>query len=188
MPDGAAPKTDDGSVPSGAAAGTEAFPEEIGLAPLEEEKPEPSPAASDSQWMGRISEPNPCARAGPPDIEGLLEKFEDGWRQGAVPRIEVDAAPVRQGNGGAREGVAVKSQVLPPPTIRSRIALWLPVLLLMYVSGYYASVRPHYGFVSGIGPWPLQPEYDVGGAASEVLFYPIHQLDRVIRPRYWEYP
>jgi len=60
MPDGAAPKTGDGSVPSGAAAGTEAFPEEIGLAPLEEEKPELSPAASDSEWIAVAVVEEPC--------------------------------------------------------------------------------------------------------------------------------
>jgi len=38
--------------------------------------------------MGAVPELNPSARARPADIEGLLEKFEDAWRQGSPPRIE----------------------------------------------------------------------------------------------------
>jgi hypothetical protein len=64
-------------------------------------------------------------------------------------------------------------------------------LLPAYVGAYYANVHDTkmFGLLSDepTGRF-ISPQYCVAQTASEVLFYPIHQIDRTLRPDHWAFP
>ena len=68
------------------------------------------------------------------------------------------------------------------------------LLLMVVISGaYFASYflfvsAARLEFMTGPGPWPLEPHYVVGGDCAKVLYSPIHLLDIWIRPSYWQLP
>lgn len=59
--------------------------------------------------------------------------------------------------------------------------------VLLWVGAYYAMVGQTSTAVTGIGPWevPLEPRYRYGGNAAEWLFFPVHSIDRRLRPDTW---
>jgi len=61
------------------------------------------------------------------------------------------------------------------------MAIALP---LTYIGSYYALVQ-HRAMAD---PWhgPGEPTYRVGGQIAEIVFLPMHSVDRHVRPGYWE--
>jgi hypothetical protein len=74
--------------------------------------------------------------------------------------------------------------------IRLRDALTaVLVLVLLYVAAYYMLLTPvHFAFFSGGGGGTVRiPWYRFGGQIAKVIFEPAYELDRRLRPRYWEW-
>lgn len=70
-------------------------------------------------------------------------------------------------------------------------ALWVAIILLcqepcLYVGSYLALVeaRPLF-FMSGSGPWRKRAVYRLGGSVTAKVYWPINEVDRKIRPDYW---
>ena len=64
------------------------------------------------------------------------------------------------------------------PTVVALVLLLLPSL---YEGAYYATVGKAESKSSG--KW--KPWYSVGGNAAEAFFYPVHWVDRKVRPGNW---
>ena len=66
--------------------------------------------------------------------------------------------------------------------------LCLLVLTLVYIVLYFSNVYPQkIYFSTGRGPWQLQARYHVMQETSEIVFSPIHTLDRhLFRPNRWQ--
>lgn len=56
----------------------------------------------------------------------------------------------------------------------------LAAMPLLYIGAYVASVHR-----IDDPPWPPLVVYVVGGPVAEKVFWPIHALDRELRPDYW---
>jgi hypothetical protein len=67
------------------------------------------------------------------------------------------------------------------------LAIAVLVVLIAYVPSYYATVVPQYWLHTraGIATYPRLSD-DAGGGVASGLFFPIHWLDRRIRPDLWE--
>jgi hypothetical protein len=63
------------------------------------------------------------------------------------------------------------------------IAAVFLVLPMLYLGTYFALVVPGQQFTWGNLP---QPPYRFGGRAAAVLFWPLEQIDRKVRPWAWE--
>ena len=66
------------------------------------------------------------------------------------------------------------------------------LLLTLYVGAYYATVRPVPRYTGGALDWPadMGPMYGPDSwrefySVTQPLFWPIHQVDRMLRPDYW---
>ena len=80
-----------------------------------------------------------------------------------------------------------------PPTTHGESKVqgrWLTIGLmvliaipLFYVASYYAIVRRN---EEGLQYIPMQPDYGGAGRTAAWVFSPIHNLDRRLRPDYWE--
>ena len=76
--------------------------------------------------------------------------------------------------------------------VLAAITLTIP---LLYVAAYLAIVRTTLDGGLSYKCWSADPEdmrcapyYAVEGELSEILFYPLHLVDRTLRPRYWLIP
>jgi len=64
-------------------------------------------------------------------------------------------------------------------------------IAVLYVSLYFATVEIAADSVrnvretDGIWVWEAEPKYGGGGNAAYVSFCPIHEFDRLLRPRAW---
>ena len=68
-------------------------------------------------------------------------------------------------------------------------ALVLLLLPCAYVASYFALVTSdELGFKTGYGPWSRPASYFIGGRGAIAFFAPMNQLDRQLRPEYWEDP
>jgi hypothetical protein len=68
----------------------------------------------------------------------------------------------------------------------------LVALLGLYLGAYYGSLSGVAHVAEEIRPgtvWPRRvPDYRLLPAVSAIVFYPVHQLDRRLRPEVWELP
>ncbi len=73
-------------------------------------------------------------------------------------------------------------------------AATLLLFLTLYVGGYYAMVtaervpsKPAFTSDGAVIIWStdMVPEYQFGGDWSAILFRPIHEIDRRVRPEVW---
>ena len=68
----------------------------------------------------------------------------------------------------------------------------LIALLGLYLGAYYGSLTGVTHVAEEIRPgtvWPRSiPDYRFLPAVSAIVFYPLHQLDRRLRPEVWELP
>jgi hypothetical protein len=60
------------------------------------------------------------------------------------------------------------------------------ILFALYMSAYYALMKPRWLFIALPGPGILVPEYRYGGHFAETVFAPANWLDRIIRRQRWE--
>jgi hypothetical protein len=67
----------------------------------------------------------------------------------------------------------------------------LAAIPLLYVVSYFVLVkaeRPRNVALSGPGPFPIRnPTYHLGGSVAQVVFSPIHAVDKQLRPMHWNY-
>jgi hypothetical protein len=54
-------------------------------------------------------------------------------------------------------------------------------LLAGYVGLYYATVSPRHAWAL-----PTLPDYGAAQPVAEVLFWPVHRIDRKLRPEAWK--
>lgn len=68
------------------------------------------------------------------------------------------------------------------------IATAIVILLLpcLYVGIYYALVEPTSILSLSYDDVTFLPYYSVGGETAKAVFYPVHCLDRLVRPSYWK--
>jgi hypothetical protein len=59
----------------------------------------------------------------------------------------------------------------------------LLLLLVLYVGNYLALVAPYHGLYFNDIPDP--PDYRCGGSWSACAFWPLEQIDRRLRPGFW---
>ena len=61
-------------------------------------------------------------------------------------------------------------------------------LLVIYVVAYYAMVDRVVAREGVYQPYKIRvlgPEYSYGNGYAELIFYPLHCIDRIVRPAYW---
>jgi hypothetical protein len=66
---------------------------------------------------------------------------------------------------------------------RRSYAVLLLLLASLYVGSYLVLVRAGKSYQKDSG-WLAS--YRVGGAASQWFYWPVHRIDRRLRPEYWE--
>ena len=60
-------------------------------------------------------------------------------------------------------------------------------LLALYVGAYCWSVTHVDGFDVDEAQTSLYPRYPIGGSVADAVFYPVHILDRQLRPDVWRF-
>lgn len=66
------------------------------------------------------------------------------------------------------------------------IAGVLLLLPCLYVGSYYALVEPTSILSLSYDDVTFLPYYSVGGETAKAAFYPVHRLDRLVRPSHWQ--
>ena len=72
-----------------------------------------------------------------------------------------------------------KQAILVVPTISMAIMLWGGAYFVL------VSRTPAMAASTISGPMPVPPCYQCGGAFAETVFFPLHWVDRQLRPHYW---